>query len=587
MSRTYLTNPPTPPFFKGGPRGDFLGGHPSVVHDMSSSLVGSLTARSAAFCLLTFAFFLAAASGGGCGRAGSHDSVRPLPVPTVIVDDSSSGKGGVGIGASLKFDARGMPHISYYDVDGKALKYIYFAKTAEGAGKWVPTVVFPEYDTAGVPTGGTRTEKGTFVDKGTKSDGDGMGKWNALNVDPSGRPHIVYYDDDNKQIKYAWGSNKRKDGVWEFKIVTLDSESRDVGQWISAALDESGSIHVAYVSFDASRKGAVKYLRWDRQRPDDGGEWDPASEDGDKPPVPGVFLDPNQFARGDDPSKTSIALSAPDAEHQPDTVYIVYYDPNREGGGQPNGDLRLAQKPVVGGEWEITTIDDLRPSPQSPGDGTPSDVGRWASVTVDHRGRLHISYTDALAGDLKYIVYDSNLKRWYPRFRRIKNFDRGTLQVREEVAPVADDQPANLVLVSEENLSEFSQAEGEVLLEEWVGQIVEDGIDPGTGLESTIAMGPNQRPLISYRDGATGDLKLAIQVSDPGAPEAFSWTIQSVDTPKIVGLWSSMASFTYSESALEGWVIGIAYEGFDQMPDSSLQRRLLLRLINPFVTDVF
>lgn len=517
-----------------------------------------------------------------CGRAGSHDSVRPLPVPSIVVDDSSD----AGIGASLKFDVRGMPHLTYYDLKEKGLKYIYFAKTAEGAGKWIPTVEFDEVDQFGLPTGQKRTVKGQPVDKGTHKEGDGMGKWNALNVDPTGRPHIVYYDDDNKQIKYAWGSTKRKDGVWEHKIVTLDSESRNVGQWISAVLDESGSIHAAYVSFDPTRKGAVKYLRWDRQRPEEGGEWDPAV-DGDKPPVAGVLLDPNQLARGDDPSKTSIAISAADAEHQPDTVYIVYYDPNREGGGQPNGDLKLAQKPVVGGEWEITTLDDLQAGPQSPGDGTPSDVGRWASVTVDHRGRLHISYTDALAGDLKYIVYDANLKRWYPRFRRIKNFDRGTLQVREEVAPIGDGRPANLVLVSEENLTEFSQSEGEVLLEEWVGQIVEDGIDPGTGLESTIAMGPNQRPLISYRDGATGDLKLAVQVADPGAAEAFSWAIQSLDTPKIVGLWSSMASFTYSESALEGWVIGIAYEGFDQLPDTSLQRRLLLRLLNPFVTDVF
>ncbi|MBI2890713.1 MAG: hypothetical protein HYY13_08000 [Nitrospirae bacterium] len=528
-----------------------------------------------------------------CGRSGSEDLVRPLPIPSVVVDDS----GDAGVGASLKFDARGMPHIAYHDIKERSLKYIYFAKTGGATGRWLPQIEIDVLDEFGLPTGQVTTIKGQVVDQGQKSSGDGVGKWSSLLLDRLNRPHVVYYDDDNKQLKYAWALYAWSDGSWscypevtrdrQWCMVWLDPDALNVGRWVAALLDDSDrqDLHVAYVDA-TSRK--VKYLTWCRLTScgEGGVAWDP-KVDGDRVAVAGAFVDPGALANGEQPSKTAIALSRSDAEEGPDTLYILYYDPNQTALGRPDGNLRLARKVRLGGEWEILQLDDLLPGAKTPGDKTPSDVGQWASLTVDLRGRLHISYTDALSGDLKYLVYSPALTRWYPRFRTIKNFDRGTLQVLREDAPTTAEGSANIVLVSEQSLAEVTQPEGQEVIEETVGQVVEDGTGPGTGLESTIAMGPNGRPLVSYRDGATGDLKLAVQlptrVNEAGVSEGTSWEILTIDTPKIVGLWSSMASFTYSQEVLEGWVIGVAYEGFEQKADGALVRRLLFRVFNPFV----
>ena len=57
---------------------------------------------------------------------------------------------------------------------------------------------------------------------------------------PTGRLHVAYYDETNKDLKYA-----RKDpgGVWNRKVLDLEG---DVGSHPSIAVDDSGTVHIAY-----------------------------------------------------------------------------------------------------------------------------------------------------------------------------------------------------------------------------------------------------------------------------------------------------------------------------------------------------
>ena len=71
----------------------------------------------------------------------------------------------------------------------------------------------------------------------------------SLALDSNGIPHIGYYDQTNRDLKYA-----RKIGnTWE--VVTIDS-SGDVGEECGVAIDSNGVPHISYL--DVTNQ-AVKY----------------------------------------------------------------------------------------------------------------------------------------------------------------------------------------------------------------------------------------------------------------------------------------------------------------------------------------
>jgi hypothetical protein len=89
-----------------------------------------------------------------------------------IVDDG----GDVGRYSSVKVDAIGALHISYYDSDSEALKYARVATSR--------TDIY-------------------FVDRNRS------GKWSSLALDSRGMPGISYYDDGRLMLKYAWASAEK------------------------------------------------------------------------------------------------------------------------------------------------------------------------------------------------------------------------------------------------------------------------------------------------------------------------------------------------------------------------------------------
>jgi hypothetical protein len=102
----------------------------------------------------------------------------------------------VGRYASLALDAAGYPHISYYDLANKDLKYT----------RWTGT---------------------TWSTQTVDSAGD-VGQYTALALDAAGNPHIGYYDNTNGHPKYAaWTGS-----AWTIQTV----DSAPMGGWCTVPL---------------------------------------------------------------------------------------------------------------------------------------------------------------------------------------------------------------------------------------------------------------------------------------------------------------------------------------------------------------
>ncbi len=187
-------------------------------------------------------------------------------------------KGNTGYDSSLVLDSNGLPHVAYRDRD------------------YYSNLMYAQADAAGIWTV-------TKVDKGGSSGHSNTGStgwWPSIALDSAGNPHISYYDESNKDLKYAswngtaWNretvhatgkigkqsslainnlnqpfisyydtSNKelrfatRNPGEQVWVSHTVDNNG--VGEYSSLALDPSGHPNIAY--YDA-KNHALKYAAW-------------------------------------------------------------------------------------------------------------------------------------------------------------------------------------------------------------------------------------------------------------------------------------------------------------------------------------
>jgi hypothetical protein len=328
---------------------------------------------------------------------------------TEIVDG-----GQVGWNTSLKLDADGRPHVSYFDYGNNDLKY-------------------------------ARWDGDAWQTETVDSDGQ-VGRDTSLALDEDGRPHISYYDLLNSHLKYA-----RWDGAaWQTETVDDDGL---VGEYSSMALDANGRPHIAY--FDYSN-GSLKYTRWDgvawltEMLAADA--WDPPSlaVNGDEPHVSYAQYGNLIYARRDgdewqmetvvgDGSVGWITSLALDADGRPHVAFL----------NAPNNDLMVAQ--WDGQEWATETVihlaaeslvdslslaldaddqphiayaeqslsghtilkyahrDGATWATETVDDGTLGDdtvdAGYFPSVAVDGDGRAHISYNRRVDVDTEELMY--------------------------------------------------------------------------------------------------------------------------------------------------------------------------------------
>jgi hypothetical protein len=130
----------------------------------------------------------------------------------------------VGISSSIALDSAGRPHISYYDILNKDLKYAYSNE------------VFPDSDA-------------DWVTDILDSTGD-VGLYSSLAIDTAtDTKHLCYYDLTNGNLKYA---QKVGAAAWEFQVVDGDVtdgdgiNEGDVGYYCSIDLNGLGQPAISY-----------------------------------------------------------------------------------------------------------------------------------------------------------------------------------------------------------------------------------------------------------------------------------------------------------------------------------------------------
>lgn len=134
---------------------------------------------------------------------------------TVVAD------GRAGYYSSMDIDSNDKAHFTYVDLDTGELKYV-----RDNNGTWAVETV----DTPGViPISGNFGQQRT-----------------CIKMDRFDRPHICYYDVNNKSLKYAWHNGTK----WVIKEV-LPPAGGDIGQFCAMVLDGSGNAHIIY--YDADR----------------------------------------------------------------------------------------------------------------------------------------------------------------------------------------------------------------------------------------------------------------------------------------------------------------------------------------------
>jgi hypothetical protein len=170
-----------------------------------------------------------------------------------------------------------------------------------------------------------------------------------MELDSSAIPHISYYDQTHRDLRYAEWQPATSDWYTD----TLDHLSVDIGLYTSLALDGSDNPHISY--YDVTN-GNLKYIYHT------GIGW------GDAETVENSIFNDGLY--------TSIALDNTGAR------YISYYD-------NDNMDLKFAYK--SGASWTVETRD------------ATDAVGLYTSMAIDLTDNSrHICYYDSTNGNLKY-----------------------------------------------------------------------------------------------------------------------------------------------------------------------------------------
>ena len=168
---------------------------------------------------------------------------------------------------------------------------------------------------------------------------------NSIALDSQDRPHIVWFDSQGQDLKYAF----RDSGGWT--ISTVDSAG-DVGRYPSLALDQNDNPVVSYYQTLSESSGAIRLARWD------GSQWSAQQVDQLDDVFPGFF-----GAR-----KNSSVVVDPDGN-----PIVAYSDESVVKLAAWNGDA-----------WDIQTV------AISDGD----DLGQQVSLALDLQGVLHLTFAD-------------------------------------------------------------------------------------------------------------------------------------------------------------------------------------------------
>ena len=248
---------------------------------------------------------------------------------TVTVDSVSVRR------SSIAFDSNDVLHISYFDDTNKDLKYATCSSGCTTASNWNNVSV----DTTGL-----------------------VGYYTSMAIDSNDALHISYFDDTNKDLKYAICSSGCTTAS-NWNIVSIDT-SGGVGYYTSIAIDSNDVLHISYVDntntdlkYATCSSGCTTASNWNTVSVDSFGS--------------SIF---NKEVR------TDLAIDSNGG------VHISYLD-------HTNKDLKYATCSsgcTTASNWNNVSVD------------TTDDVGYSASIGIDSNDGLHISYSDKTNNNLKY-----------------------------------------------------------------------------------------------------------------------------------------------------------------------------------------
>ena len=270
---------------------------------------------------------------------------------------------------SLVLDGNGYPHISYNCHNG-------------GGGTFYLKYAYQDI-------GGWHLET---VDDSPQAVGD----YTSLALDRSGYPHISYFDNTNRDLKYAYWDG----AVW---LIEVMDNARRIGAHVSLALDENGHPHIGYEG-----NYNLQYAHWDgtawhNETVESGqytgrfpslavdGKGDPhiSHYDGTSDGLRYTYRDTLRWyseivdSTGDVGQSTSLALDGSDYPH------ISYYD-------YTNENLKYAY--WDGASWHIETVSSM---------GYVQASTAPTSLALDQDDYPHISYYSATNKDMMYIYQDA------------------------------------------------------------------------------------------------------------------------------------------------------------------------------------
>ncbi|MEK6636302.1 MAG: hypothetical protein AABY38_08075 [Planctomycetota bacterium] len=244
---------------------------------------------------------------------------------------------------SIAVDSNNHPHFTY---GGDHLYYAYYDGSA-----W-------HYET---------------VDSSSK-----VGRYASIALDSSGKVHISYFDETNKDLKYAtnasgsWVTTTIYDSKNIYRSVTEEGYIPGDG-YTSIAIDASDKVHISYYDFIWDDHGNLIYATnasgsWVTTKVDTGED-----EDEDKDTEAGKY---NSIAV-DSSGNVHISYCFIEYDYSDNPFYASVY-----------ADLRYATN--ASGKWKISTVD---------GSGSS---GWYSSIALDSSGNVHISYCDQLNYVIKY-----------------------------------------------------------------------------------------------------------------------------------------------------------------------------------------
>jgi hypothetical protein len=293
-----------------------------------------------------------------------------------------------------------------------------------------------------------------------------VGRYNSLQLDDAGWPHIAYYDSGYGDLMYAY---KNASG-WHFE--TVDSVG-NVGGYASLALDELGQPNISYCQLSTGSSTQCEKLKYAIKL---SGEWHNQTIDQAGGPTDKVG------------AYSSLAVEGgPNYEDM--SQHISYYDAT-------NDDLKYCWG--TGAFWACEVVDSV------------GDVGRYGSLALagSHPRIVYMNYLGDTNGELKYARWNGS--NWLIDKVDGPSTDTGAFG-SIDLCPRTLLEPARIAYVRNGGLG-YAYPSTLPVIPPWVRTTVDKARPGGISLD----MGTDCYPHISYYEQQNGDLRY---YSESGAGE--------------------------------------------------------------------